>query len=212
MMTSKVATESIIARIAAGELGQKIAAKLEAELATERTRMKGEIDALNRERGEVKATLGTETRAALAALEQAQAVLKESERTYLTALQKERSAEAAYRIRINRLENELFDSAPASIDNFIVWLDEEFSRLCGEKINERSRQTGMFSTITDSVQREYWSNAEPLKEAMSALRRAKTTAQLLKREVLSAEDLDAKLKELPESIPDPTELRLSHTW
>ncbi len=54
--------------------------------------------------------------------------------------------------------------------------------------------------------------AKPLREALQAVRQAKIAAGALKMELLSTEDLDARLKELRASIPDETELVVSHTW
>ena len=209
-MTEAITDQDILNRLVKSEAGKQAAAAIERDRTAERMNLKAQGERLKRERSERGRELADAEAAARQRVEAARKELTEAEHAYMLADSTRRQTAAHYNARIDKFERELVATAPAGIDEFLAWLADQENACTATEIQERGQPTKKLSKLfTGGFIHEVWTNAASLKERLEAIRAARQAAETLKARVLDDADIEARLDELRDGLPE-IEMRYSH--
>ena len=204
-----VTDETILKRLVEGETGQRMAAAIMREAMAERIKISADIETLRRERGEKTAPLNADTAAKRAKLDAARAALAAAENEYNAAAQHEAATAGSYDARIAATERKLIATAPACIDALLTELSDMESEAKATQILQRRQATNRINTRTSGTIMKVYSNAASLRERLEAIRHAREEARKLKGRVLSDADINERLQQLRDTLPE-IQMRFSH--
>ena len=206
---NEVSHEAVIARLIESDQGKKIAADILRDQQMHHIDLATSIEKLKRERGEGKRALADKVAVSHARLQTARAALTTAETEHQKACMEQAQHGAHYTSRINKLERQLRATAPASISDFISWLNDEEDTCKATALLESSERTDKLNTHTSEIIRKYYSNANGLRDRLAAIRNARAEAEKLKDKVLDAADIETRLQALRDTLPAVT-MQFSH--
>ena len=200
----------VIDRIVQSEAGRKAAADIQRDYTGERIALQSQASALRKERGKQTRELADKVAATQQHLEAARATLTLAEQAHRQATMEQAQNRAHYDARIKGLEGKLRTMAPAAIDTFIEWLGDEEQSCKETVITKHGKPTDKISTHTSEKIHEFWTNAASLRDRLAAIRAARTEAITLKSRVMDADDIQQRLDELRDGLPEVT-MQYSHS-
>lgn len=193
-----VTDTEVISRLVESEAGRKAAADIMRDRTSERMNLKATAEKLRRERGEQGRELADTAEVARQRLEAARKEMTQAEGEHHRAVMLQKQQRAHFDARIKKLERELLATAPAAINEFIEWLDDQANECKGTAIVTNAQKTDRISTYSSEVIKQYFSNAESLRERLAAIRAARQEAEALRGKVLDAADIEQRLDALRE--------------
>lgn len=207
---NEITDQAVINRLVQSEAGRKAAADIMRDHTAERMDLKSRAEKLRRERGERTRELADAEAAARKRVEAARRELSEAEQAHRQSDMAHRQAAAHYTARIQKLERQLRATAPATIDEFIAWLDDAADECRATVITEKARKTDKLNTHTSEPVKEYFSNAPSLRNRLETIKAARQEAERLKDLVLDHTDVQERLDALRDNLP-AVEMQYSHT-